>query len=445
VETAVADRAEARPSRSRTGRGLIEAAWLLLVVVIAGLLFLARYEDPRRVASGDSFWYMRQALVFTGTDPEVARIEAGRQVCRDLNRSSRARGETPTCKNYVTAGFSPRYAAIFDSRPGYPLFAAPFVAMLGLWTGMMTATLILALLAAVLAYLAVWLASGLRLAGMLAATVPFVLPTGFAMTRMLTESGVFAGYLAVLLGATLVIRRRRAGLLLVVAALAWLFAVRSASGMAMALTLLAAGALTALGRRHRWPGAMLGATGLLSVLVWQLLSRVLHLPGLNDTIQDFATRHFKARPDVADPIGWLIERNLDFWPDQLALEFAAPGTLAAFLFAVVVLVLRMRAVAALWIFTGLTGLMMLLAHPVDTEYDRLMAPIWLPVACAFGYAAALAIGHRPERPAAPQPAALQPAGPEPAGQPPALIPRQREPEPGPRPTTADRVAVTAGG
>ncbi|MEU8233443.1 hypothetical protein AB0C12_28005 [Actinoplanes sp. NPDC048967] len=464
METVVADRAGSRPSRSRTRRGLIETAWVLLVILIAGLLFFARYEDPRRVASGDSFWYMRQALIFTGTDPEVARIEAGRQVCRDLNRSFRARGETPTCRNYVTAGFSPRYAAIFHSRPGYPLFAAPFVATLGLWTGMMAATLILALLAAVLAYLAVWLASGLRPAGVLAATVLFVLPTGFAMTRMLTESGVFAGYLAVVLGATLVVRGRRAGLLLVVAALAWLFAVRSASGMAMALTLLAAGALTALGRRQRWPGVLLGATGLLAALAWQLLSRVLHLPGLNDTIQDFATRHFQARPDVADPIGWLIERNLGFWPDQLGLELAVPGTLAAFLFAVVVLVRRMRAVAALWIFTGLTGVLMLLAHPVDTEYNRLMAPIWLPVACAFGYAAALAIGRRRELPAAPQPAGSPPAGPEgagsepagperagpestgsePVGGPPALIPRQRGSEPGPRQTTADRVAVTAG-
>ncbi|MGW4947993.1 hypothetical protein ACWEOZ_41115, partial [Actinoplanes sp. NPDC004185] len=413
METVVADRAGSRPSRSRTRRGLVEGAWVLLVVVLAGLLFLARYEDPRRVASGDSYWYMRQALIFTGTDPEVAGLEAGRQVCRDLNRASRARGEKPTCELYVTTRISPRYAAIFDSRPGYPLFAAPFVATLGLWTGMMTATLVLALLAAVLAYLAVWLASGLRPAGVLAATVLFALPTGFAMTRMLTESGVVAGYLAALLGATLVVRGRRAGLVLVVAALAWLLAVRSASGMAMALALLAAGALTALGRRQRRAGALLGATGLLTALAWQLLSRTLHLPGLNDTIQDFATRHFRAGPDVADPIGWLIRRNLFFWPDRLVLELAVPGTLVAVLFAVVVLVLRMRAVAALWIFTGLTGVMMVLAHPVNSEYPRLMAPIWLPVACAFGYAAALAVGPRRELLAAPEPAGVPSAAPQP--------------------------------
>jgi hypothetical protein len=163
---------------------------------------------------------------------------------------------------------------------------------------------------------------------------------------------------------------------------------------------------------------VIGATGLLAVLVWQVLSRVLHLPGLYETIQDFATTHFKARPDVADPIGWLIERNLGFWPDRLALELAQPVTLAAFLFAGTVLVLRMRAVAALWIFTGLTGVMMLLAHPAGTEYDRLMAPIWLPVAGALGYAAALAVSRRPE----------PPARPDPVDAPPVQVSRQREPE-----------------
>ncbi|GAA3962606.1 hypothetical protein [Actinoplanes auranticolor] len=424
METAFTDRAAARPPASRAGRRRTETAWLLLVVVLATLLFLTRYEDPRRVASGDSFWYMRQALIFTGVDPEEARLRAGEQVCRDQNRAARAKNQRAGCRTYTTAGFSPRYAAIFHSRPGYPLFAAPFVVTLGLWPGMMAATLILALLAAVLAYLAVWLASGLRLAGVLAAAALFVLPTGFAMTRMLTESGVFAGYLAVLLGATLLVRGRRSGLIIIVVALAWLFTVRSASGMAMALTLFAAGLLSALGRQHRRTGLVTGAVGMLAVLVWQVISRVLHLPGLYETIQDFATSHFKARPDVADPIGWLIERNLGFWPDRLALELAQPVTFAAFLFAGTVLVLRMRAVAALWIFTGLTGVMMLLAHPAGTEYDRLMAPIWLPVAAALGYAAALAVSRRPEPPVVP----------EPVGTPAALIPRRREPEP-----------VTAGG
>ena len=371
-------------------RGLTETAWLLLVVVIGTLLFLARYEDPRRIAAGDSFWYMRQTLIFTGVDPETARLEAAQQMCRDTNRSMRASKATPRCERYTSTGFAPRYVAIFDSRPGYPLFAAPFVATLGLWTGMMAATLVLALIAAVLAYLAVWLASGRRLAGVFAAAILFVLPSGFAMTRMLTESGVLAGYLAVVLGATLLLRGRRLGLPIVLVALTWLFLVRSASGMAMALTLLAAGVLASFGREHRRPGLTMAAVGALGVAAWQALSAVLRLPGLNDTIQDYATGHFKLHADVADPIGWLVARNLDFWPQRLAAEVAVPTTIAAFGFAVAVLLVRMRVAAIPWIYTGLTGVLMVVAHPMDSQYDRLMVPLWLPVACAFGCAAALA-------------------------------------------------------
>jgi hypothetical protein len=424
VETENAPHAGARPPASRARRGLIETAWLLLIMVIATLLFFARYEDPRRIAGGDSFWYMRQALIFTGVDPETARLQAAQQVCRDANRSFRASKVTSRCKVYTSTGFSPRYVAIFDSRPGYPMFAAPFVATLGAWTGMMAATLVLALIAAALAYLAVWLASGLRLAGVFAAAILFILPSGFAMTRMMTEGGVLAGYLAVVLGATLLVRGRRLGLPIVIVALTWLFLVRSASGMAMALTLLAAGVVTSFGRGRRRPGLTMGAVGVLAVAAWQAVSKVLHLPGLNDTIQDYATGHFKLHADVADPIGWLVDRNLTFWPEQLAAEAAEPTTIAALGFAVAVLLLRMRVTAVPWIFTGLTGVMMVVAHPMITQYDRLMVPLWLPVACAFGYAAALAIGR-------PAPAtAAHPAGESPAR--PAIppIPRQAERNPG---------------
>ncbi|GAA3340578.1 hypothetical protein GCM10020358_28730 [Amorphoplanes nipponensis] len=431
--------AGARPWGPRARRGLVETAWLLLVVAIAALLFLARYDDPRRVASGDSYWYMRQALIFTGVDAGEAARAASRQLCRDINRSLRARRAEPTCRGYRTGGYSPRYVAIFDSRPGYPLFAAPFVATLGLWRGMMAATMVLALLAAALAYLAVWLASGLRSAGVLAVVALFVLPAGFWMSRMLTESGTLAGYLAVVLGATLLLRGRRLGLPVILVALVWLFLVRSASGMAMALILSAAGLLALPGRRPRWPAVTIAAAGLLAVLGWQIAAWTLRLPGLNETIQDFATRHFKQRADVPDPIGWLIGRNLDFWPSRLAAEWAGPAMVVAFLFAAAVLVLRMRPVAALWILTGLTGILMLVAHPVDSEFDRMMAPIWLPVACAFGYAAALATGRWP---ATPGPAAPVPPGAEsPVPAPPAAA----SPAPAPPAAASPEAASPAAG
>ncbi|AEV85286.1 integral membrane protein [Actinoplanes sp. SE50] len=416
----------ARTSRPGRRRGLVETAWLALLLVILSLLFLARYNDPRKIVSGDSFWYMRQALMYTGLTKQEAHTEAARQICREINRSLVANGHRPECVEYTLAGISPRYIAIFDSRPGYPLFASPFVAVLGAWTGMMAATMVLALLAATLAYLAVWMASGLRLAGVLSAVAMFLLPTGFLMTRMLTEGGVMAGYLASIIGGMLVLRGRRSGFAIIAASLVWLFAFRSASGMAMALALLAAGALAALRREHRRTSLILVATGAVAVLGWQLLSSLLHLPSLNDTIQDYATGHFTAKPDVPHPISWLIDRDLDFWPTQLKAELTVPTTLAAFGFAVAVLIIKMRPYAPLWIFTGLTGVMMVAAHPLKSQYDRLMLPLWLPVALAFGYAAALAL-----RPAT---ARLSGAGSadDPTGTRPApVIPQARRPEPSP--------------
>jgi hypothetical protein len=55
------------PARLGGRRGLVEAASILLVVSIASVLFLARYEDPKLIAYGDSLWYMSRAMAFTGT------------------------------------------------------------------------------------------------------------------------------------------------------------------------------------------------------------------------------------------------------------------------------------------------------------------------------------------------------------------------------------------
>ncbi|MFE9656369.1 hypothetical protein [Micromonospora sp. NPDC006431] len=264
--------------------------------------------------------------------------------------------------------------------------------MLGAWTGMVAATMMLAIAGAVLAHLAVWMATGRRLAGVLAGGLLFVLPSGFWMTRLLTESGMVAGYLAVITGVMVAWRgRTKFGLSTVAVALVWLFAVRSASGMAMALTLVGASTVALLVRTpQRRPALATGGVGLLAVVGWQVLSVLLSLPGLNETIQDLATTHF-ARPDMAHPVSWLIDRNIAFWPEQGADQVPHPEAVVALVFAVVVLVRRMRSVAALWIFTGLTGVVMLVAHPVATEYDRLMLPLWIPVACALGDAAALAV------------------------------------------------------
>ncbi|MFC4020453.1 hypothetical protein ACFOW4_21280 [Micromonospora sp. GCM10011542] len=406
--------ARLRPTKPR----LVELCWVLLVVAISAGLFLVRYEDPRRIAvSGDSYWYMRQAQMFAGVDEPTASARASRQVCRDLNRSAVDRGLRPGCRSYPQKGISKRYIAIFDSRPGYPLLAAPFVKALGAWRGMVAATMLLAVTTGLLMYLAAWMALRRRLVGILATVLLFLLPTGFWITRMLAEGAMLAGCLGTLIGAMVITRGRTlTGLLIAVPALAWTLAAKSANGVALALVLLVAGLVALLTRGANRRGALVtAALGLVTLSAWFTVSHLLALPSLNETIQDFATRHFR-RPDIPDPYSWLFQQNVDFWPGQIRATLIAPLTTVATVTAAAVLIIRARDVALLWIGIGLSGLALLVAHPIDDEAERLLLPVWLPIAASFGYATALALGRmsRP-RDAKPEPEAEIPQQPIMAG------------------------------
>src|SRR3712207_3653040 len=107
-----------------------EVAWAVLLLVCSGLLLMARADGPERVTTGDSYWYMRQAQIFAGLDPATAAGRAATEMCGDINRASLAAGGQPPCRAYEVLT-EPRCVAIFASRPGFPLLAAPFVAAFG--------------------------------------------------------------------------------------------------------------------------------------------------------------------------------------------------------------------------------------------------------------------------------------------------------------------------
>lgn len=400
-------------SRLNGRRLWTDSAVIVLVLGIAAALCYARLSDPRRISSsGDSYWYMRQAQMFTGVTPAEASAVASRLVCDDINRSRRASNKVPDCVTYDQSKVAERYIKIFTTRPGYPWFASLLIPRYGVWNGMLAATVLLAMLAALLSYFTVRLAVGSRFAGVVASALLMLFPCGFWMTRMLAEGATAVGYLGVLLGATLVWRARAvSGIAISVLALGWLFTARSANGMALTLALLTA-AVAMLITRYPHPARALitGGIGGVGLLAWVITSSRLHLPGLNETIQDFATYHFKI-PDIPNPYEWLYEKNLWFWPLQWRDIRASPWGIFAFLFAIVVLFRRLRQEAWLWIISATTGLWLLVAHPAYGEYDRLMQPLWITAACAFGWAAALAVARQP-RPERPGPAAEPaPAGP----------------------------------
>jgi hypothetical protein len=367
----------------------VTTAWILVTLVCAGGLMAYRYQRPARIeASGDSYWYMRQALILTGkSEPEATRISA-ELICADVNRVARAQEQAPTCFSYDVSWVPSRYVAIFTSRPGYPMFAAGFVAALGAWHGMLAATVVLCLIAVVLAFLAVYLATGYRLAGFVAGPGLIALPSGFWMTRMLTEGGLMAGYLAVIIGALLTWRGRyRLGPAVLALALVWLFAVKSASGLVAAAVVIGAGLIGLIGTRGRRRGPLLaGAVGLVMAALWTVFATLTHQPGLNDTIQDYAAHHF-LKPDIPDPYGWLYRMNLAYWPGQWHALLTAPTPMIEFLVASALLIGRLRREAALFVLIGLAGLAMQVAHPYPSQWGRMNFSLWLTVAAAVGLVA----------------------------------------------------------
>ncbi|MBQ1075090.1 hypothetical protein KBX06_18240 [Micromonospora sp. C31] len=394
---------DARQARVRLVLGLLAAA------ALGSLLWWGRWETAPQHAYPDTYWYARQAATMTGTPPAEADRFAARLACRQGMPSPQPGASCVTATRQWAADLPPRYRRIFTTRPGYPLTVAPFVLAFG-ERGMVLATAALAVLAGVLAALAVRLLGGGLVAALAATALLFLLPTGFWLSRLLAEAGAIAFALAALCAAVPLLRRggtARSRLLLGGAVAAGLLAstvTRPATGLLLSAALTAVlGALT-LVRRHRagWEAGLVVLTAACGVAtaVWLGLSAALDIPGAEETLQDKFTVHF-TRPDVPDPWPRLVELNRDFWPTQLdawwngGAPLAASPLLALLLvgFAALFRALPGRA-ALLFATTGATGLLTLVAHPKDSEADRLVLVIWLPVVVGL----AMLLG-RPARPA----------------------------------------------
>ena len=358
------------------------------VVLAALATFAWQWQRPEpRTGTADSFWYTRSAVQFTGTPQARATEDAGRAYCAQLQRSHRL-GHGPDCVRYAPDGVSPRYRAIFTSRPGYPLAAAPAVAALGVATGLAVTAGAFFVLAALAGYGALR-ASGIGRAGSaVGAALLGVLPDGYWNSRLLAEGPAAAGLLAAVGCAVLLVRRPAraagwgpaAGLAL---ALAWMFAVQPAHGAAAGLALAATAGGVAVHHRVRArpgarPWARTAAVAGVVVAAWWLLGAALGLPSLTETVQDLATRHFRT-PDIPDPVPYLLRRTGALW------WHLSPGrgpALALVVLACAVLVRRLRGAGLLWAAAALSAVAVVSAHPLDSEYPRLIATTWIAVAAA---------------------------------------------------------------
>ncbi len=379
------------------GSGL-RAGIVAAALLISALFTAIQAVDYRQdIPSNDTYQYARQTLRILGDDQAQAVHGAVVMFCQDSGRSA-ARSATldygsPGSGSAYESGYarclqtyrdgltpsSPRYIAIFTSRPGYPLLAAPFAAAFGLRFGVWS-TAVLCTLAAGFLVLALLRAAGCGAAAALCGQALYLAaPTGYWGSRMLTDGPSLATTLLTLLGAWRLTQHRiRSGAAVLAAGFAAGFVVRYSSEQLVAL-LLTAGALICLRwvrpARHRGT-ALLAAISGGALLVSESLSTLLGWPGVSESLQDTFTRHF-IRPDVSDPVGRLVKLNLRFWGYFPVSEPTALLAAVILIALAVALVRRDPAYGALVTAVAATGIGTVAAHPLASQADRLMVPVWL--------------------------------------------------------------------
>ena len=288
---------------------------------------------------------------------------------------------------YMSLFATPRMSAIFVARPGYPLFLVPFVAALGITWGVWAAAVTVTVAAAALAVALLRTVGAGAPVALLAEVLYYVLPIGAESMRPMSEGLMLVGVMAVLLSCAGVLYRPEHARGWMAGAVAG-FAV--AAVVKYAQTLLLSGALAAalLGvavarhyRGRRVPRELLILLGLcagVAVLV-QISVSVLHLPSTRDSMQDLLAFHF-SRPEVTDPWRRFGLLNRNYWTEWLRGQCVEPLTVALLAVGAVGVLRHGRALAAVTLAVGVTGLVNQAGHPDVSVGPRLMVLVWvLPV------------------------------------------------------------------
>ena len=372
-------------------------------MLVAALFTLIQAVDYRQnVPSNDTYQYAKVTMRILGDSQEQAVHDAVVMYCQDSGNAAAtaatldsAAGSTGSGTDYTSAyqaclhtyrngltPSSPRYIAIFTSRPGYPLLSAPFAAVFGLRFGMWMAAMLCTLAASFLVIALLRLAGCSDLLALGGQVLFLAAPTGYWGSRMLTDGPSLATSLLALLGAVLLAKGRiRSGVWVLVAGLVTGFVVRYSSEQLVALVLAVAALIclrwvpSSRGRGMKLLAVVSGA----GLVVSELASTVLGWPGFSVSLQDTFTKHF-IRPDVSDPLGRLVRLDLSFWAYYPVYESTAL-LLAVGLIAIGVAVIRRDAVfGVLSIAIAATGLGAVIAHPIESQADRLMSPVWVLLA-----------------------------------------------------------------
>jgi hypothetical protein len=373
--------------------------------VIATAVMVGEPGKIRDTTWNDTYRYVTAIERDLGKSPAQARAVALDYYCTDLARTTGNSATRAGIRGGCVAEWSargglapnqPRFNLIFDSRPGYPLLAVPFVAGLGLNRGLAVLSVLLALLAGWGVALLIRLAGGgapAALAGMVAL---YVLPTWFWLNQFLSEAPTLVLTIAVLIGAVLMLRGRTGlGLAVSTFAYAFGFVVRystfSVQAGCMALTI----ALLAWWNRPwrtRSSALLAGySAGVFAVL--SALPAVFGWPGFKASLEDTFTGHY-TKPTPPDLYGKWLALNKHFWLATAKNYLHAPLVPALVLLGAVLLWRYRRELGAIVGSAALTGLATAAAHPLTSQLDRLYYQVYLLAVCGSAVLADLVA--RPE-------------------------------------------------
>ncbi|WP_334664677.1 hypothetical protein [Streptomyces cyaneofuscatus] len=393
-----------RSIRSTKHLGLI--GMLLIAVAFAGLQLTAVTGR----ASPDTKNYLSYALSLSGE----SRAEAGRraidhscasqqhgpldsipwtsrkvageseeQCVRRLNDSVAHWSRNGNTSGMIAPFANHRFMAIFEARPGYPLFLVPFVTVFGAMWGLWLAGLVVALAGSVCVLLTLRCAGASRRAGLAGQALYLALPTGTVAMNPLSDGLSLALGTAVVLGCTLLcLDRPRAGAALVVGGLALMFPVRYSQALLLAAALTAGFALRwAWLRRRRRPSQRTGQAavlcGALAVAVYAG-AHLLSWPTGQDSAQDLLTDHYR-RPDLPNPwLEFLVQERI-FWTAWLRRQATYPVLPVLLALSAWALLRRRSAVLPIALAAAFAGILNQAGHPNLDQLlgHRLIVFVWL--------------------------------------------------------------------
>jgi hypothetical protein len=379
---------------------LARRAWLLGILVVAVYALLQLTAGSQWFLYPDSYRYARAAEQFGGVSRAQAHRDALDAFCTTRADAARATARlSPVAGSPLPAGTmtakqclarwadaadittaDPRYQAIFSSRPGYPLLAAPFVRMFGVIRGMRMLGLLTAVGGSLLVVGLLRSADLPPLSAVCGQLVFLATPLARWSLQALSEGLVTVCALGTIWGAVLLTRRRPvAGTPLLAVSLAICAVTRYS--MALVLAALTAAAAVAVWcgmreRRHRWTTLLAGLSAIAASVTAMLMS-ALALPSATTTLQDTFTKHF-TRPDVTDPWQRLAHLDARYWAHWIGAQSFLPTFVVPTLVAAWALYRYRPDLGWFALATALTGTLQVAGHPLVQEADRLGVLMWMP-------------------------------------------------------------------